>query len=82
MTATFEGLRTREKPGISARDLSSMQNERTKGMREAGHAAVAQPFRGITEDGVAAHPASSRIKLHRRLHRADQGRGAGVPRVA
>ena len=52
MTATFEGLRTRVKPGISARDLSSMENERAKGMRETGLAAIAEPFQGITEKGV------------------------------
>jgi Protein of unknown function (DUF3500) len=52
MTATFEGLRTRVKPEVSARDLSSQQNERTRGMKEAGEIAVAEPFVGITEAGV------------------------------
>ncbi len=52
MTATFTGLEPRIKPEVSARDLSSQLNERTKGMREAGDASVAQPFRGITEHGV------------------------------
>ena len=52
MTATFEGLRTREKPGVSARDLSSIQNERTRGMKETGEAAVAEAFKGITENGT------------------------------
>jgi hypothetical protein len=51
MTATFEGLRARVKPEVSARDLSSQQNERTRGMKEAGEKAVAEPFRGITENG-------------------------------
>jgi hypothetical protein len=52
MTAVFEGLPTRQKPGISARDFSSMENERAKGMRESGLTAVAEPFHGITENGV------------------------------
>src|SRR5512146_3104931 len=52
MTATFTGLEPRIKPEVSARDLSSQLNERTKGMREAGDASVAQPFHGITEHGV------------------------------
>ena len=52
MTTTFPGLEPRIKPEVSARDLSSQLNERTKGMREAGDASVAQPFRGITENGV------------------------------
>ncbi|HEX5369883.1 MAG TPA: DUF3500 domain-containing protein [Dehalococcoidia bacterium] len=52
MTAAFTGLEPRIKPEVSARDLSSQLNERTKGMREAGDASVAQPFRGITEHGV------------------------------
>jgi hypothetical protein len=52
MTAVFEGLPVRVKPGISARDFSSMQNERAKGMRDAGLAATAEPFTGITENGV------------------------------
>src|ERR671919_3139470 len=51
MTATFEGLRTRVKPEVSARDLSSQENERTRGMKEAGEVAVAEPFVGITEGG-------------------------------
>jgi hypothetical protein len=51
MTATFEGLRTRVKPEVSARDLSSQLNERTRGMKEAGEIAVAEPFVGITEGG-------------------------------
>jgi hypothetical protein len=49
MTTTFEGLPV--KPGISARDFSSLENERAKGMRDAGLAAVAEPFKGITENG-------------------------------
>jgi hypothetical protein len=52
MTATFEGLPVRVKPGISARDFSSMENERAKGMRDSGLAAVAEPFAGITEGGA------------------------------
>jgi hypothetical protein len=51
MTTTFEGLPVREKPEVSARDLSSIQNERTKGMREAGLAATAETFVGVTENG-------------------------------
>jgi hypothetical protein len=49
MTATFAGLEPRIKPEVSARDLSSQQNERTRGMKEAAEVAVAQPFSGITE---------------------------------
>jgi hypothetical protein len=51
MTTTFEGLPVRQKPEVPARDLSSMQNERTKGMREDGLAATAEPFVGVTEGG-------------------------------
>ena len=51
MTTTFSELPPREKVAVSARDLSSQQNERTKGMREAGDRSVAQPFAGITENG-------------------------------
>ena len=51
MASTFSGLRPREKVAVSARDLSSQQNERTRGMKEAGEAAVAAPFTGITEGG-------------------------------
>jgi hypothetical protein len=52
MTATFEGLNARVKPEVSARDLSSIENERTRGMREAGLTATEEPFSGITENGV------------------------------
>jgi hypothetical protein len=52
MTATFTGLPPRQKPEVSARDLSSQQNERTKGMKEAGDRSVAEPFAGITENGA------------------------------
>jgi len=51
MTTTFEGLPVRQKPEVSARDLSSIQNERTKGMRDDGLAATAAPFVGVTENG-------------------------------
>ena len=51
MTTTFEGLPTRVKPEVSARDLSSIQNERTRGMREDGLAATAEQFVGVTENG-------------------------------
>ncbi len=51
MTTTFSELPPREKVAVSARDLSSQQNERTKGMKEAGDRSVAQPFAGITENG-------------------------------
>lgn len=44
-------LRPRQKEAVSARDLSSMLNERTRKMREAGEQAVAEPFRGITAGG-------------------------------
>jgi Protein of unknown function (DUF3500) len=54
MTATFEGLRTRVKPEVSARDLSSQGNERARGMKEAGEVAVGEPFAGISEGGVIA----------------------------
>ena len=51
MTTTFEGLPARMKPEVSARDLSSIQNERTRGMREDGLAATAEQFVGVTENG-------------------------------
>ena len=51
MTTTFTELPPREKVAISARDLSSQENERTRGMKERGDASVAQPFAGITEGG-------------------------------
>src|SRR5438552_14252169 len=49
MTTTT--LRPRQKEAVSARDLSSKLNERTRGMRLAGEEAVAQPFEGITSGG-------------------------------
>src|SRR5262245_66575021 len=53
MTTTPFLYKAREKDAVSARDPNhSMRNPRTKGMAEAGHAAVAQPFKGITPDGV------------------------------
>ena len=55
MTATFTGLPPREKPEVSARDLSSQLNERTKGMKEAGDRATEEPFSGITEAGQLRH---------------------------
>jgi hypothetical protein len=51
MTTTFEGLPVRVKPEVSARDLSSIQNERTAGMRDDGLAASADPYVGVTEHG-------------------------------
>ena len=51
MTTTFTDLPVREKVAVSARDLSSQENERTRGMKERGDASVAQPFAGITEGG-------------------------------
>src|SRR5437588_6339198 len=52
MTTTT--LRPRQKEAVSARDLSSQLNERTRGMRLAGEEAVARPFEGITSDGKLA----------------------------
>jgi Protein of unknown function (DUF3500) len=51
MTTTFEGLPVRVKPEVSARDLSSIQNERTAGMRQDGLDATAEPYVGVTEHG-------------------------------
>jgi hypothetical protein len=51
MTTTFEGLPVRMKPEVSARDLSSIQNERTAGMRTDGLAASVEPYVGVTENG-------------------------------
>jgi hypothetical protein len=51
MTTTFTELPKREKVAVSARDLSSQENERTRGMKERGDASVAEPFAGITEGG-------------------------------
>ncbi len=51
MTTTFEGLPARIKPEVSARDLSSIQNERTRGMRDDGLAATAETYVGVTENG-------------------------------
>ena len=51
MTTTFTDLPVREKVAVSARDLSSQQNERTRGMKERADASVAEPFAGITEAG-------------------------------
>jgi hypothetical protein len=51
MTAVFEGLPVRVKPEVSARDLSSIQNERTRGMRDDGLAASTEPYAGVTENG-------------------------------
>jgi uncharacterized protein DUF3500 len=50
-TSTF---RPRQKEAVSARDLSSQLNERTRGMRLAGEEAVAKPFVGIASDGKLA----------------------------
>jgi len=55
MTATFIGLPPREKPEVSARDLSSQLNERTKGMKESGDRATEEAFAGITENGELRH---------------------------
>ena len=49
MTTTSSELRPRQKEAVSARDLSSQLNERTRGMRIAGEEAVSQPFEGITQ---------------------------------
>ncbi len=54
MTATFEGLRTREKEAVSARDLSSQINDRTRGMREDGLTASGEAYVGVTETGTLA----------------------------
>jgi Protein of unknown function (DUF3500) len=51
MTTTFEGLPVRVKPEVSARDLSSIQNERTAGMRQDGLDATAEAYVGVTEHG-------------------------------
>jgi hypothetical protein len=51
MTAIFEGLPVREKPEVSARDLSSIQNERVRGMRDGGIVASQEPYAGVTENG-------------------------------
>jgi Protein of unknown function (DUF3500) len=51
MTTTFEGLPVRVKPEVSARDLSSIQNERTAGMQQDGLTASAEPYVGVTENG-------------------------------
>ncbi len=51
MTTTFEGLPPRIKAEISARDLSSIQNERTRGMLDNGLAASAESYVGVTENG-------------------------------
>jgi len=51
MTTAFAGLPVRVKEAVSSRDLSSLNNERTRGMKEAGEAAVAEPYVGITEAG-------------------------------
>ena len=51
MTTTPFLFKAREKEAVSARDLSSQKNERTRGMKEAGEAAIAQPFRGISAGG-------------------------------
>lgn len=48
---TTQTLRPRIKEAVSARDLSSQTNERTRGMRVAGEQAVAEPFGGITAGG-------------------------------
>jgi hypothetical protein len=45
-------IRPRIKDAVSARDLSSQQNERTRNMRIAGEEAVAVPFEGITSGGA------------------------------
>src|SRR2546426_8324047 len=47
-------LRPRQKEAVSARDLSSQLNERTRGMKLAGEDAVAKPFEGITSSGKLA----------------------------
>jgi len=52
MTTTPFLYKARQKDAVSARDPNhSMLNPRTKGMAEAGHAAVAEPFKGISTDG-------------------------------
>ena len=51
MTATFEGLPVREKPEVSARDLSSIQNERVQAMRDGGITASRESYVGVTENG-------------------------------
>ena len=51
---TTATLRPRQKEAVSARDLSSQLNERTRGMRLAGEEAVAKPFEGITAAGMLA----------------------------
>src|SRR5688500_17331395 len=53
MTTTPFLYKAREKVAVSARDPNlSMLNPRTRVMAEAGHAAVAEPFKGITSDGI------------------------------
>src|SRR5438876_681948 len=52
MTTTT--LRPRQKEAVSARDLSSQLNERTRGMKLAGEEAVAKPFEGISSGGKLA----------------------------
>ena len=54
MTSISSGLRPRQKEPVSARDLSSQLNERTRGMRLAGEAAIAEEFRGVTAQGQLA----------------------------
>ena len=51
MTSTAWSLKPREKVAVAARDLSSQINERTRGMRESGEAAIAEAFKGITAGG-------------------------------
>ena len=51
MTTAPDVFRPRIKEAVSARDLSSQQNARTRGMKEAGDAAVEQPFTGVTAGG-------------------------------
>ena len=52
MTTTPDIFRPRIKDAVSARDLSSQLNPRTKGMKEAGDAAVAIPYTGVTAGGA------------------------------
>ena len=50
-SSTFTDLPPREKVAVSARDISSQQNERARGMKDAGDAAVGEPFVGLSEAG-------------------------------
>ena len=52
MTTISDLYRPRQKDAVSARDLSSQQNVRARGMKEAGEASIQVPFAGITAGGV------------------------------